>query len=139
MWVLCDRDPTAGWSVGRVTLLGDAAHPSLPYLAQGACMAIEDAVCLAKCLGEQPENVPAALSEYECARLARTSRVQVVSRQMGEFNHATGAARDARNRALAARNPRDYESNAWLFDSEGVAPEGYSMSRSFWSPTTSAG
>jgi len=139
MWVLCDRDPTPGWSVGRVTLLGDAAHPTLPYLAQGACMAIEDAVCLAKCLGEQPENVPAALSKYERARLARTARVHVVSRQMGELNHATGAARDARNRALAARNPHDYESNAWLFDSEGVAPDTHSLSGSFWSPTASAG
>jgi 3-hydroxybenzoate 6-monooxygenase len=137
MWVLCDRDPTPGWSAGRATLLGDAAHPTLPYLAQGACMAIEDAVCLARCLGDQIEDVPAALSRYERTRLPRTGRVQLVSRQMGEINHATGAARESRNRSLAARNPRDYESNAWLFDSEGESPDTHSMTPSFWSSTTS--
>jgi len=133
MWVLCDRDPTPGWSVGHATLLGDAAHPTLPYLAQGACMAIEDAVCLAHCLHQQPDNIPVALGEYERARLARTAQVQQASRQMGEMNHATGEAREARNRALAARNPRDYESNAWLFDSEGSSAEAPSKSLSFWS------
>jgi 2-polyprenyl-6-methoxyphenol hydroxylase-like FAD-dependent oxidoreductase len=137
MWVLCDRDPTPGWSVGHATLLGDAAHPTLPYLAQGACMAIEDAVCLAHCLHQQPDNIPVALSEYERARLARTAHVQRVSRQMGEINHATGAAREARNRALAARNPRDYESNAWLFDPEASSADARSKSLSFWSPPTS--
>jgi salicylate hydroxylase len=137
MWVLCDRDPTPGWSVGRATLLGDAAHPTLPYLAQGACMAIEDAVCLAHCLHQQPDNIPVALGEYERARLARTAQVQQASRQMGEMNHATGEAREARNRALAARNPRDYESNAWLFDSGASSADAPSKSPSFWSPPTS--
>ena len=133
MWVLCDRDPTPGWSAGRATLLGDAAHPTLPYLAQGACMAIEDAVCLAHCLHQQPDNIPAALGEYERARLARTAQVQQASRQMGEINHATGEAREARNRALAARNPRDYESNAWLFDSGASSADARSKNLSFWS------
>ena len=100
-------------------------------------MAMEDAVCLAHCLHQQPDNIPVALSEYERARLARTAHVQRVSRQMGEVNHASGVAREARNRALAARNPRDYESNAWLFDSEGSSADAPSKSFSFWSPPTS--
>jgi 3-hydroxybenzoate 6-monooxygenase len=136
MWVLCDRDPTPGWTVGRATLLGDAAHPTLPYLAQGACMAIEDAVCLAEYLGEEPGNIPAALSRYESARFPRTANVQLVSRRMGEANHASGEAREARNRALAARNPRDYESTAWLFDAEDLRTA-RSVNESFWSPATS--
>jgi 3-hydroxybenzoate 6-monooxygenase len=138
MWVLCDRDPTPGWSVGRATLLGDAAHPTLPYLAQGACMAIEDAVCLAHCIHQQPEDIPVALTEYEHARLGRTGQVQRASRQMGEMNHATGEARETRNRALAARNPRDYESNAWLFDADASAANAQAKGLSFWSPPSGA-
>jgi len=130
-WVLCDRDPTPGWSVGRVTLLGDAAHPTLPYLAQGACMAIEDAVCLARCLDEQ-SDIAEALRDYESARFARTARVQLTSRKMGEINHATGAAREIRNRELASRDPNDHESNAWLFDPDHT-PETGIDARSFWS------
>jgi 3-hydroxybenzoate 6-monooxygenase len=137
MWVLCDRDPTPGWSVGHVTLLGDAAHPTLPYLAQGACMAIEDAVCLSQCVHQRPDDIPAALSEYEQARFARTAQVQQASRQMGEINHATGAAREARNRALAARDPRDHESNAWLFDSAVPSAASPAKTRSFWAPPPS--
>jgi 3-hydroxybenzoate 6-monooxygenase len=129
MWPLCDRDPSPRWSVGRVTLLGDAAHPTLPYLAQGACMAIEDAVCLANCLDGRRDNLSAALGEYANLRFPRAASVQLTSREMGEINHATGPARAARNRALAARDPRDYESNAWLFDSDGPRA---ADSSSFW-------
>jgi 2-polyprenyl-6-methoxyphenol hydroxylase-like FAD-dependent oxidoreductase len=118
MWVLCDRDPVQGWSVGRATLLGDAAHPALPYLAQGACMAIEDAVCVANQLTEH-DSVSAAFTAYEDARFDRTASVQLVAREMGEINHATGTAREVRNRALAARDPRNHEPNAWLFETDG--------------------
>jgi 3-hydroxybenzoate 6-monooxygenase len=120
MWVLCDRDPMPGWSRGRVTLLGDAAHPTLPYLAQGACMALEDAVSLADQVARQSEDIPAALSEYERIRLERTGSVQQTAREMGEIYHADGAAREARNQALAARDPDDHEPNAWLFGTEGA-------------------
>jgi len=119
MWVLCDRDPMRGWSRGRVTLLGDAAHPTLPYLAQGACMALEDAVSLADRIARQSDNVPAALSEYERVRLERTASVQQTAREMGEIYHADRQAREARNKALAARDPDDHEPNAWLFGTDG--------------------
>jgi len=119
MWVLCDRDPMRGWSRGRVTLLGDAAHPTLPYLAQGACMALEDAVSLADRIARQSDNVPVALSEYERIRLERTASIQQTAREMGEIYHADGQAREARNKALTARDPDDHEPNAWLFGTDG--------------------
>jgi 2-polyprenyl-6-methoxyphenol hydroxylase-like FAD-dependent oxidoreductase len=132
MWVLCDRDPVQGWSSGRVTLVGDAAHPMLPYLAQGACMAIEDAVCLADKLSNCHGNVAAAFNAYENARFARTASVQRAAREMGELNHADGIAREMRNKALAARDPRDHEPNAWLFETDG--PRDKDASLSFFGP-----
>lgn len=100
MWVLCDREPAKDWSKGRVALLGDAAHPMLQYLAQGACMAIEDGVCLAHRLDEH-NDVEAALEAYWKARYIRTARVQLTARMMGDFYHASGATRDLRNVLLA--------------------------------------
>lgn len=71
------REPMARWSQGAITLLGDAAHPMVPFMAQGACMAIEDAVVLARALdGARPGTVAEALKRYEAARMARTERVQ---------------------------------------------------------------
>ncbi|MDB5974992.1 MAG: 3-hydroxybenzoate-6-hydroxylase [Nevskia sp.] len=122
MWVLCDRDPVQHWTEGRVTLLGDAAHPMLPYLAQGACMAVEDSVCLAALLAETPADIASAFFAYENARFPRTSSVQLAAREMGVANHLDGEARERRNVALAARNPRDHESNAWLFETDGPRP-----------------
>jgi len=78
---LYDRDPLRRWTLDAVTLLGDAAHPMLPFMAQGAAMAIEDAVVLARCLhGASVEHLPAALARYERARIARTTAMQDVSR-----------------------------------------------------------
>jgi salicylate hydroxylase len=75
------RDPMPAWSAGRTTLLGDACHPMVPFMAQGACMAIEDAVVLSRALeGVERANVPAALRRYEAARKERTARVQMGSR-----------------------------------------------------------
>lgn len=75
------RDPLPVWSVGRTTLLGDACHPMVPFMAQGACMAIEDAVVLARALdGVAADGLPAALKRYEMARKERTARVQIGSR-----------------------------------------------------------
>ena len=65
MWVLCDRPPIKNWSKGRMTLLGDAAHPMLQYLAQGACMAIEDAVCLANQVEARSGDYAAAFKAYQ--------------------------------------------------------------------------
>lgn len=77
---LYERDPLAQWTVGQVTLLGDACHPMLPFMAQGAGMAIEDAVILGRCLHAQVTDVHAALSRYEQARHARTAKIQIGSR-----------------------------------------------------------
>ena len=123
MWGLCDRDPMAGWSQGRITLLGDAAHPMLPYLAQGACMAIEDAVTLADEIAASPGDTVQALARYEAARFARTASVQTAARETGVINHATGEARERRNAFLAGRRADDYESVAWLFGGTGARAE----------------
>jgi 3-hydroxybenzoate 6-monooxygenase len=120
MWVLCDRNPMPGWTQGRVTLLGDAAHPTLPYLAQGACMALEDAASLADQIARRSNDIPTALSHYERARLERTASVQLTAREMGEIYHADGPAREARNQALSARDADDHEPNAWLFGTDGA-------------------
>ena len=80
MWVLCDREPVKNWTHNRVTLLGDAAHPMLQYLAQGACMATEDAVVLAEQVSAQPNDLPAACAAYQQARYLRTARTQIMAR-----------------------------------------------------------
>ena len=123
LWTLCDREPAPGWSQGRVTLLGDAAHPTLPYLAQGACMAIEDAVALADALADTAD-IETALRNYESARFARTASVQLAARRTGEVNHARGAAREARNAELLRRGASaDYGAIAWLYGSDGPQPD----------------
>jgi 3-hydroxybenzoate 6-monooxygenase len=116
MWVLCDREPVKEWSKGRVALLGDAAHPMLQYLAQGACMAIEDAVWLADKVAAAPDDLPAAFRAYVQQRYLRTARVQIMARVYGDFYHARGPAAELRNEMLRARTPeQSYESMAWLY------------------------
>jgi salicylate hydroxylase len=103
-WALFDRLPLERWSEGRVTLLGDAAHAMLPYLAQGACMAIEDAYALADSLWENQENASAALSQYEATRLARATNVQRAASARAKVNHLTSPwARLRRDVAYAVR------------------------------------
>jgi 2-polyprenyl-6-methoxyphenol hydroxylase-like FAD-dependent oxidoreductase len=116
MWVLCDREPVKEWNRGRVTLLGDAAHPMLQYLAQGACMATEDAVCLAEKVAEQPDDLQAAFQSYVLERYLRTARVQIMARVYGDFYHARGPAAELRNQMLGPRTPgQSYEGIAWLY------------------------
>jgi salicylate hydroxylase len=116
MWVLCDREPVKEWSKGRVALLGDAAHPMLQYLAQGAAMATEDAVWLAEKAAEQPHDLPAALSAYVQQRYLRTARVQIMARVYGDFYHARGPAAELRDQMLGGRTPeQSYEGIAWLY------------------------
>jgi salicylate hydroxylase len=116
MWVLCDREPVKEWSKGRVTLLGDAAHPMLQYLAQGACMATEDAVALADKVSETPDDLPAAFRAYVQQRYLRTARVQIMARVYGEFYHARGPAAELRNQMLSPRTPEEsYDGIAWLY------------------------
>jgi 2-polyprenyl-6-methoxyphenol hydroxylase-like FAD-dependent oxidoreductase len=95
---LCDRPPHGRWGRRRVTLLGDAAHPTTPFLGQGACMALEDAVVLARCIARRGVS-PSALRQYKCERLVRTTAVTWQSRQigwLGQWQHPTMVAlRDA--------------------------------------------
>ncbi len=118
-WVLCDREPNAHWVDHRVALLGDAAHPMLQYFAQGACMALEDAVCVARMLAESPDEIPIALQRYRTQRLLRTTRVQIQSGAIGEhIYHPSGAHALLRNAIMSARSSEDYyEILAWLYGS----------------------
>ncbi len=117
MWVLCDREPVKHWSDGNVTLLGDAAHPMLQYLAQGACMATEDASVLAEKVAAEPDNLPAAFQAYQQERYLRTARVQIMARVYGDFYHARGVTAELRDLALMDRTPQQsYDGIAWLYD-----------------------
>jgi 3-hydroxybenzoate 6-monooxygenase len=122
MWVLCDREPVANWSSGRVTLLGDAAHPMLQYLAQGASMALEDAVTLGAALKAFPNDVPGALRAYQRARYLRTGRVQLTARFYGEIYHASGVMRELRNRMFQSGDESaGFIGTHWLY--QGIDPE----------------
>ncbi|MFC7473336.1 3-hydroxybenzoate 6-monooxygenase [Dankookia sp. GCM10030260] len=125
-WVLCDRDPVERWVDGRVALLGDAAHPMLQYFAQGACMAMEDAVCLAHMLEAHPGRIEAALEAYRARRLLRTARVQLMSRAIGEhIYHPAGVHALLRNAVMSARSSAEwYEVVAWLYGGTGLDPAG---------------
>jgi 2-polyprenyl-6-methoxyphenol hydroxylase-like FAD-dependent oxidoreductase len=122
MWVLCDREPIRTYSRGRVTLLGDAAHPMLQYLAQGANMAIEDAVVLAAYAEISNWDFAQAFRWYEDARYLRNARVQTTARYYGDIYHATGVVREVRNWFLAPGPRSDpgakpsFEGVAWLYD-----------------------
>ncbi len=117
-WVISDRDPIRHWSKGRVTLLGDAAHPTLQTLAQGACMAIEDAVCLAELIGLANGDFARAFRQYESARYLRTARVQLESRYLWDnFYHLGGIEREVARAAWAERSEAQiFECLAWLYD-----------------------
>jgi 2-polyprenyl-6-methoxyphenol hydroxylase-like FAD-dependent oxidoreductase len=116
MWVLCDREPVKDWTQGRATLIGDAAHPMLQYLAQGACMALEDAVCLAEKVEAKPDDVHGAFMDYQNARYLRTARVQLMARVYGEAYHARGPIAELRNAMLQSRTPEQaIEGIAWLY------------------------
>jgi 3-hydroxybenzoate 6-monooxygenase len=116
MWVLCDRPPIKEWSKGRITLLGDAAHPMLQYLAQGAGMSIEDAVCLADQAVATDGDYAKAFRAYQQMRYLRTGRVQIMARIYGEFYHAGGVAKELRNIMLGSRTPDDAMAGMeWLY------------------------
>jgi salicylate hydroxylase len=121
-WVLCDRDPVDKWVDGRVALLGDAAHPMLQYMAQGACMAIEDAVCLSRMVEAFPGDLAQALEAYCARRVLRTTRVQLQSRAMGEHvYHPDGAHAQLRNAIMRAKTQEDwYNTLEWLYGGSGL-------------------
>ena len=115
-WATADREPIGRWSFGRVTLLGDAAHPMLQYLAQGACMALEDAVTLGEAVRAHKGDFALAFERYQGARVARTARVVLMTREMGRIYHAQGVERLVRNDLWKDRTPgRYYDSLQWLY------------------------
>lgn len=121
MWVLCDREPVKNWTDGRVTLLGDAAHPMLQYLAQGAGQAIEDAVVLCEALRFARDDVPLAFQKYQQARYLRTGRVQLTARFYGDIYHAAGVQRELRNQLLQSGNESaGFAGLKWMYD--GIEP-----------------
>ena len=108
------------WTDGAIALLGDAAHAMLPFAAQGAAMAIEDAAVLAKCLGGVGENtagIPAALKRYARLRRSRVARVQRAARGAGRIYHLTGPAALARDLTIKAMGPqRMLARQNWIYD-----------------------
>ena len=108
-WGLFDRDPLPQWSRRRITLLGDACHAMLPFMAQGAVMAIEDAYTVAQCLAARPDDIPDALKRYEALRRDRTAQVQQMSRDNIEFFHNA----DIGN--LEERLNSHREAHLWLY------------------------
>ncbi len=115
-WATADRDPIERWGDGPVTLLGDAAHPMLQYLAQGACMALEDAVTLREAILACDHDLPRAFRLYESRRVVRTARVVISAREMGRLYHARGVERLVRNSLWKDRSPeRFYDALEWLY------------------------
>lgn len=111
---LFDRDPLPRWTRGRLVLLGDAAHPMLPFFAQGSAQALEDAAVLARCLTEPNVCFQDALARYEAVRWERTGRVQSATRERADSEHLPdGPAQRTRDAALAAGNPLAV--NGWLY------------------------
>jgi salicylate hydroxylase len=115
-WATADREPIAQWTFGRATLLGDAAHPMLQYLAQGACMALEDAVTLGEALRANGNDIVTAFDLYQRSRVTRTARVVLMAREMGRIYHAQGVERLVRNDLWKGRTPeRFYDAIEWLY------------------------
>jgi salicylate hydroxylase len=115
-WATADREPIGQWSFGRVTLLGDAAHPTTQYMAQGACMAMEDGVTLGEALRVNNNDFIKAFDLYQRSRVARTARIVLSSREMGRIYHAKGVERLVRNDLWKGRTPeRFYDAMEWLY------------------------
>ncbi len=115
-WATADREPIGQWSYGRVTLLGDAAHPTTQYMAQGACMAMEDGVTLGEALRVNDNDWSKAFDLYQRSRVARTARIVLSSREMGRIYHAKGVERLVRNDLWKGRTPeRFYDAMEWLY------------------------
>ncbi len=115
-WALYDMPPLRHWSSGRTALLGDAAHPVLPFLASGGVLAIEDAAALAQAVAAAKGDVPAAFAAYARKRRPRAARVQARSRRMGRVYHMSGVMRWSRNQVLTSQSPQDLlRRNDWLY------------------------
>jgi 3-hydroxybenzoate 6-monooxygenase len=117
-----DRVPLGNWTTGRITLLGDAAHPMVQYLAQGACQAIEDAECLARQFAARDGDVVKALAAYQAERIPRTALVQRAARSWGQIWHDDGPVIPLlRDRILTRRPQDDYTDLDWLYQDQPKA------------------
>ncbi|MBN8488932.1 MAG: 3-hydroxybenzoate 6-monooxygenase [Burkholderiales bacterium] len=115
-WATADREPIGTWVFGRATILGDAAHPTTQYMAQGACMALEDAVTLGEALRVHDNDWDKALQLYQDSRVARTARIVLSGREMGRLYHAAGVERLVRNSLWKGRSQeRFYDAMEWLY------------------------
>ena len=127
-WALYDRDPSPRWTQGRVAILGDAAHPMLPYLGQGACQAIEDGAVLATALAAEPDDPARGLERYERTRRPRASRVVLAARERGLSNHLSSplaaVKRDIKI-AIRRRVGKDSEGRgaAWIPEYDATSPD----------------
>jgi salicylate hydroxylase len=116
IWALHDRAELPSWSAGRVTLLGDACHPMLPMMAQGAAQSIEDGAALAMLLKAMPEDIPGALARYEAVRKPRATKLQQASAaNRKRFHLPDGAEQRARDEAMATSGDRSIANIGWLY------------------------
>jgi salicylate hydroxylase len=116
IWALHDRAELPCWSAGRVTLLGDACHPMLPMMAQGAAQSIEDGAALATLLKAMPDDIASALARYEAVRKPRATKLQQASAaNRSRFHLPDGEAQRARDEALAASGDRSIANIGWLY------------------------
>ena len=122
-WPMFDRNPIDNWTSGRITLLGDAAHPMLQYLAQGACQAIEDGACLAQYMLKNDGDAREAFASYQQDRLPRTAQIQRLARAWGEIWHARDAIIPAlRDRVFARSSDEHYMDLDWLYQAKVLQP-----------------
>jgi salicylate hydroxylase len=125
IWALFDRDPLPRWSIGRVTLLGDACHPMYPFMGQGAAQAIEDGAALAACLAAGSDDPAAALQRYEQLRIPRVSKLQAMSRaNKARFHMQDGPAQQARDAKWSCVGDRAPDTLRWLYDYDPAALAG---------------
>ncbi|SJM93490.1 FAD-dependent monooxygenase [Crenothrix polyspora] len=115
-WMVTDRDPVSGWARGSVALIGDAAHPMLQYMAQGASQALEDVVRLVSAVRAEPDDIPSAFAAYAASRYYRTARVQFSARQMIELCQVSGLMAGLRARYFGNRTEQQlHDGLAWLY------------------------
>ena len=124
VWALHDRPPLERWSMGRVTLLGDACHAMLPFMAQGAAQAIEDGATLTACLAEAGDGAEAALRRYEGLRIPRTSRVHALSAaNKARFHLPDGPEQRRRDDEMAAgATDWAFKAVAWIYEHDAARP-----------------
>jgi 2-polyprenyl-6-methoxyphenol hydroxylase-like FAD-dependent oxidoreductase len=123
-WPLFDRNPIIQWARNRVVLFGDAAHPMLQFLAQGACQALEDAVCIADCVDRHAPDIARAFVAFQNTRFLRATRVQMTARFFEHFWHPKNVGADLRNAYLAGHGAENYDEFDWLYGTRCASQEG---------------